>query len=400
MKPSRIPDSFNAKPIGYPRWLVLEAGRSGKPTGRLFAIVSGNLAPSQVSHVVQSLSDSLGERVLQVEEHRGPKGTRPSLNPTLVHHGKAKKASHHIVTGDAGRSAIADLYYVGDDTARKIAQAIANLTKLNLVVFNNEKLTHSLEDHPGTFVDSATRKRRNPDGAPTVGEVWTTLRGGRCKVLEVTRSRVRVLHMETGHREWIDLPEFFASYSLKTRLKHNPSRSKAARTRRKSLRSGINRKTHRAATAASRLASKRGAKPGTAARAIHYLEASRARAKRRNPAKKRARSKPSRRPGVSKKRQNPRSVSQRAQATFRKWHEFDSSKVTRMKGPGRVIPKTLVKLGDLVAVTYRSDKYTGKPTLYEHETKRPHPVLASDPDGRHVHIIGGRMKITADGLVN
>jgi len=90
----------------------------------------------------------------------------------------------------------------------------------------------------------------------------------------------------------------------------------------------------------------------------------------------------------------------RAKKTFRKWHEFDATKAKRMKGPSRTIPKTLVKLGDLVSVVYESDKYTGKRELYEHKTKRPHPVLATDPDGRNVHIIGGKMKVTADGLVN
>jgi hypothetical protein len=97
---------------------------------------------------------------------------------------------------------------------------------------------------------------------------------------------------------------------------------------------------------------------------------------------------------------NPRTETERAKATFRKWHEFDSHHTTRVKGPSRTIPKTLVKLGDLVSVVYKSNKYTGKPTLYEHKTKSPHPVLAADPDGQHVHIVGGKMRITGDGLVN
>lgn len=96
---------------------------------------------------------------------------------------------------------------------------------------------------------------------------------------------------------------------------------------------------------------------------------------------------------------NPESEVRRARRTFRKWHEFDAHRVTRVKAPAR-IPKTMVKLGDLVSVVYRSNKYTGKPTLYEHKTKRPQPVLATDPDGREVHIVGGNMKVTADGLVN
>jgi hypothetical protein len=107
-----------------------------------------------------------------------------------------------------------------------------------------------------------------------------------------------------------------------------------------------------------------------------------------------------RRRKVTRTRRNPGSVLERAKRTFRKWNEFDGSKVSKIKGPPRVIPGTLVALGKLKSVVYESDKYTGKPTLYEHKTKRPHPVLAADPDGRHVHIVGGRMKITADGLEN
>ena len=106
-------------------------------------------------------------------------------------------------------------------------------------------------------------------------------------------------------------------------------------------------------------------------------------------------------------RSNPRGTRARAEKTFRMWHEFGSSKATKIKGPDRVIPGTLVKLGDLVSVTYRSDKYaggpdnpSGKPLLYEHKTKRPHPVLATDPEGKFVHIVGGRMTVTGDGLVN
>jgi hypothetical protein len=112
------------------------------------------------------------------------------------------------------------------------------------------------------------------------------------------------------------------------------------------------------------------------------------------------------RPGRAAARRNPREL-ERAQRTFERWHEFPASRISRIQGPPRVIPKTLVKLGEIHSVTYASDKYAGGPDnpsgktiLYEHATKRPRPVLASDPDGRHVHIVGGKMEITPDGLVN
>jgi hypothetical protein len=114
------------------------------------------------------------------------------------------------------------------------------------------------------------------------------------------------------------------------------------------------------------------------------------------------------RPRTAGARPNPRgSEIKRAKGTFRKWHEFGAHKITKIKGPPRMIPKTLVKLGEITSISYKSNKYAGgqdnpqsKVLEYEHETKRPRPVLAADPDGRHVHIVGGRMTITADGLVN
>jgi hypothetical protein len=96
---------------------------------------------------------------------------------------------------------------------------------------------------------------------------------------------------------------------------------------------------------------------------------------------------------------NPRTALERAKSTYRKWSELEPGQVTRVRAPARV-PKAMAKLGELVSVVYRSDKYDGKAKLYEHKTKRPRPVLAADPEGRHVFIVGGNMKITADGLVN
>jgi hypothetical protein len=106
-------------------------------------------------------------------------------------------------------------------------------------------------------------------------------------------------------------------------------------------------------------------------------------------------------------RRNPRG-SERARGirTFKKWHAFSPHRITRVKAPSR-IPRTMVQLGELEAIVYRSDKWAGGPDnpkgkhiLYEHTTQRPRPVLATDPDGRDVFIVGGKMRVTADGLVH
>lgn len=111
----------------------------------------------------------------------------------------------------------------------------------------------------------------------------------------------------------------------------------------------------------------------------------------------------------NRRKRNPRGGAplSRARRTFRKWHEFGAHRVTRVKGPSRVIPKTLVKLGEIRQIVYDSDKYAGGPDnpsgeviTYEHTTSRPRPLLVTDPNGRHVHIVGGRMQVTADGLKN
>jgi hypothetical protein len=96
----------------------------------------------------------------------------------------------------------------------------------------------------------------------------------------------------------------------------------------------------------------------------------------------------------------------RAVKTFRMWHDYEPHRVTRVKAPRR-IPRTMVRLGELHSVVYRSDKWAGGPDnpagksiLYEHTTQRPRPVLATDPRGRDLFIVGGKMRVTADGLVH
>jgi hypothetical protein len=108
-----------------------------------------------------------------------------------------------------------------------------------------------------------------------------------------------------------------------------------------------------------------------------------------------------------KANRNPReSELARARRTFRRLNETDPGKLTRERG-ARNAPRVAVKLGELVSFRYRSDKYAGskdnphgKTMLYEHTTRRPRPVLATDSGGREVHIVGGRMHPTPDGLVN
>lgn len=93
---------------------------------------------------------------------------------------------------------------------------------------------------------------------------------------------------------------------------------------------------------------------------------------------------------------------ERGDATFEMWHEFPPSKgVKRIKVPYTTWPKHMVKLGEVVRIDYKSNKWvSGKNRTYTHATKHPRPILVTDPDALAVSLIGGAMRATADGLVN
>jgi hypothetical protein len=105
-------------------------------------------------------------------------------------------------------------------------------------------------------------------------------------------------------------------------------------------------------------------------------------------------------PRKARARLNPRSDREAALEMFGTWQDRHDARGRwkKLKAPNRV-PKHMAGLGELVEVVYESNKYDGKKKLYKHRTKRPRPVLATG-DGRHVFIVGGNMKATADGLVN
>lgn len=101
----------------------------------------------------------------------------------------------------------------------------------------------------------------------------------------------------------------------------------------------------------------------------------------------------------SKSNPSPRQL-ERATDTFRMWHEFDPTRLTPVKVPSRKMPEHLVELGRVRRIDYDSNKWEGKTVTYTHSTKRPYPVLATDPEARQLYLVGGKMRPTADGLVN
>ena len=76
--------------------------------------------------------------------------------------------------------------------------------------------------------------------------------------------------------------------------------------------------------------------------------------------------------------------------------EPDSVLVTKVKS--LEMPSVLTVLGELVEVTYKSDKFDGRKRLYFHKfRKKDRPVLAASSDGQ-LFIIGGSYKISDRGI--
>ena len=127
-------------------------------------------------------------------------------------------------------------------------------------------------------------------------------------------------------------------------------------------------------------------------RALELARASRGRWDERvNPRARRPRSNPF---------GEPASEREQAEKFFRTWHEYDTTRTKRVRVPHTRMPKHVVQLGEVVRIDYISPKWEGKRVTYTHQTKRPYPLLVSSPDAAQLYLVGGKMKPTADGLVN
>jgi hypothetical protein len=64
----------------------------------------------------------------------------------------------------------------------------------------------------------------------------------------------------------------------------------------------------------------------------------------------------------------------------------------------RLMPPVVAELGELVGLIYRSDKgRPGRPSTYIHFMESP-PVLASNPSGSQLYLIGGNYRVTGRGI--
>jgi hypothetical protein len=90
-------------------------------------------------------------------------------------------------------------------------------------------------------------------------------------------------------------------------------------------------------------------------------------------------------------------VLQAAKRLFGRFHRFPPSRVLTGRCDRRV-PRVLVRLGELKALVYSSDRgKPGQPRSFIHFMDSP-PTLACDAAGRRLFILGGRFRVTPFGI--
>lgn len=101
-----------------------------------------------------------------------------------------------------------------------------------------------------------------------------------------------------------------------------------------------------------------------------------------------------------KRKRNPAPPAELGAAvrTFRMFHGFAPRHLTPVHGRSE-LPHALVELGELVEVTYRSNKFDRRPRDYVHRFGTPRPKLCTGPRARGLHVVGGRYRLTARGIV-
>jgi hypothetical protein len=87
----------------------------------------------------------------------------------------------------------------------------------------------------------------------------------------------------------------------------------------------------------------------------------------------------------------------RAARTFAEFSARSSDRLFRVRG-ARLIPEVLVHMGELRALIYSSDRGTpGIKRSYIHFMEKP-PILACNPQGDRLYVLGGRYRITRRGI--
>ena len=98
------------------------------------------------------------------------------------------------------------------------------------------------------------------------------------------------------------------------------------------------------------------------------------------------------------------SLLRQARALFRDFHQFAPHPFLPGAAPfvrchRRRAPRILTPLGQLKGLIYSSDRgQCGRPRTFVHFMETP-PLLASNPGGTQLYILGGRYRVTRKGIV-
>jgi hypothetical protein len=86
-----------------------------------------------------------------------------------------------------------------------------------------------------------------------------------------------------------------------------------------------------------------------------------------------------------------------AHSLFHRFHCFPPTAVKRTPCH-RLMPKVVVQLGHLKGLIYSSDRgQCGRPRTFIHFMETP-PILASNPSGTQLYILGGRYRVSRRGI--
>ncbi len=86
-----------------------------------------------------------------------------------------------------------------------------------------------------------------------------------------------------------------------------------------------------------------------------------------------------------------------AHALFQTFHCFPAEAIRKRRW-NRVMPRVLVELGRLKGLIYSSDRGGfGRPRTFIHFMETP-PVLACNPSGNQLYVLGGNYRITRRGI--
>jgi hypothetical protein len=93
----------------------------------------------------------------------------------------------------------------------------------------------------------------------------------------------------------------------------------------------------------------------------------------------------------------PRPDDRQAAALYRAFNGFAATDVRKVRH-ARLMPPVVVELGELRGLIYRSDKFKpSEPSTYIHVMEAP-AILASNPEGTQLYIIGGDYRVTERGI--